>query len=197
VQIKHLLLSFLLLTNLLFAQDILVGVNGSVGIINTNSMAGIGVGINGEYRFASYPFSVRLSAKIYNASFDDSPYLQGYTHTFKTGELNLLYVPFKGMMQPYIGLGTGYNIVDIKLSGNVTSVDGKSILSRNAQNNFNYNLVVGTGIASEKTLSFFLELLYSHINIDHEVEFIVDRTVMNSSEELNKIYLNAGIKIRL
>lgn len=80
--VKNFIFCFMFMTNA-FAQDILIGANGLIGIINTNSTAGVGLGINGEHRFASYPLSLRLSAKIYSASFDDSPYLRGYTHGLK------------------------------------------------------------------------------------------------------------------
>lgn len=101
------------------------------------------------------------------------------------------------MMQPYIGLGIGYNLIDIHQSGNIKTVDGKSVICKNPQNTFNYNFVLGFGIAAENTLSFFMELLYSYLKLNYYVEFFVDKTIMNSSVQLNKLYLNVGFKVRV
>jgi hypothetical protein len=197
MQSKSLLLSFLFIANTLFAQDIFLGANGTIGIISNTSLAGIGLGINGEYRFASYPFSLRLTGKVYNSEIDGVPTLVTYIHDLKTVELNLLYIPFKGMGQPYIGIGVGYNTIGIEAGGNAISYNGISIRSYNAQNTFNYNILLGAGLAAERTLSFFIELLFSSLKLKYNVEDYVGGPIMNKSVVLNKIYLSIGFKVRL
>jgi len=201
MQFKSLILCFMLITKILFAQDIFLGGSGTVGIINNNSNTGIGLGINGEYRSASLPFSFRLSAKYYNSEFDITQlYLVTYNHTLNTVEFNILYIPFSGMIQPYFGFGLGYNFVNLDLSGNVNIIDNKFVRSKEPKNTFNYNFLLGSSFMSEKTVSIFIELLYSMMELKYEIELedqYTNKSFTNSSVSLNKLLLNIGIRLRL
>lgn len=201
MQFKLLILFFMIITKTLFAQDVFLGGNGTVGIINKNSNTGLGISINGEYRSASLPFSFRLSAKYYNSEFSNKQlYLVTYNHTLETIEFNILYIPFSGMIQPYFGFGLGYNFVNLDLSGNVNIIDNWFVRSKNPKNTFNYNFLLGSSFMSEKTLSIFIELLYSMMELKYEIELedqYANKSFRNSSVSLNKLLVNIGIRLRL
>lgn len=201
MQFKYYFLCFMLITDILFAQDIFIGGSGTIGIINNNSNTGLGLGINGEYRPVSVPFSFRLSAKVYNSEFDISQlYLVTYTHTLKTVDFNILYIPIRGMIQPYFGFGIGYNFINLDLSGNVKIIDNKLARSKNPKDTFNYNFLFGSSFISEKRLSIFIELLYSMMELKYEVELedqYANKSFINSIVSLNKLLINVGIRLRI
>lgn len=201
MQFKSLIFCFILMTKILFAQDILIGGSGSIGIINNNSNTSLGLGINAEYRPISLPFSFRLSAKYYNSEFDNSQlYLVTYNHTLKTVEINIFYIPINGMIQPYFGFGLGYNFINLDLSGNINIIENSFARSKNPKNTFNYNFSLGSSFMSEKTLSIFIEFLYSMMELKYEIELEdqnTNKSVINSVVSLNKLLLNVGIKLRL
>jgi opacity protein-like surface antigen len=201
MKIKFICLFIILITNISFAQTIFIGGNGTIGFSSPNSLPGVGLSINTEYQPIESQFSYRLSAKVYNAEFDPTQlYLATHTHTLKTIECNVLYTPFKGMIQPYLGVGLGYNLVNIDLSGNLRIIDSKFATTKNPKNTFNYNIVLGTSFYSEIVVSIFIDLLYRIMNVDYEVELedqYRNKSLLNRDVNLNNLLLNVGIRIRL
>ena len=201
MQFKSFIFCFILITKTLFAQDILLGGSGTIGIINNNSNTGLGLNISSEYCPISLPFSFRLSAKYYNSEFDNSQlYLGTYNHTLKIVEINILYIPFDGRIQPYVGFGLGYNFINLDKSGNVNIIENRFARSKNPKNTLNYNFLFGSSFMSKKPVSIFIELLYSMMKLKYEIELEdqnTNKSFINSVVSLNKLLLNVGFRLRL
>ncbi len=201
MQYKLLILFLVLTTKIFFAQKIFIGGNGTIGIINKNSTSGLGISINVEYCYDYIPFSFRLSTKCYYSEFSNSQlYLATYDYILKTIELNILYIPIRKEFGPYLGFGLGYDFVNVELSGNVNIIHNLYVISNNPQNTFNYNFILGAHFLPEKTLSTFIELLYSVMELKYDIELedeYSNRFFRNSTIILNRLSLNIGIRIRL
>ncbi len=199
LKIKFIWLFIILISNLSPAQKIFVGGSGSIGIWNSKSSTGIGLGVFGEYEPNSSPFSIRISTKVYNAPFFNSLYLGGYTHTFKIVEGELLFLPFQGRGRIYAGIGLGYNFISIDQSGNVQIIEGKYyVSSKNPQNALTYNIIVG--FRTETTFSIYFDLSYRITTLKYEVELedqYTNKSTFSSRINLNSLLLNAGFRIRL
>lgn len=203
ISVKNLVLLYLLIFshNILVAQETFIGINGTIGLPNSNTNTGIGLSINGEYQTNFTPFAVRLSAKVYNAEFDNSiKDLVTYNYIFKTIECNLLFIPFRETARPYIGLGIGYNIINIEQGGNIIIIGDKFVKSKDPKNSINYNIILGSSFLSKKTFSVFFELLYQFINFDYKVELedqYANKSTIDKSINLNNLLLNIGFRIML
>lgn len=191
---------YLIISGFVHSQSILVGLNGDIGIINTNSETGVGIGLNGEYKSEKLPFSLRLGYRIYTASFSDEQYLSKHSYHISTLDGDVIYSPFTGSLDLYVGAGLSYNIPAITEDGNVLEVGDKTVYPKNAESEINYNILLGLRFTPERFFSPYIELYYWPQQLKYDIELVEgngNRSNIDGNTDLNKYLIRLGFSLRI
>ncbi|GJQ61183.1 MAG: hypothetical protein SCALA702_02360 [Melioribacteraceae bacterium] len=200
IKFNKMAILLLIISGLVYSQTLYLGANGDIGIINTNSKTGIGLGLNGEYKLQTLPFSLRFTYRVYTATFSDAEKLSKHSYNMSVIDGDILYHPFTGSLDAYIGLGISYSLPKITQDGNVLEINNKIVRPKNAENTLNINLLLGFRFVPERFFSPYIELFYWPMQLKYDI-LLEDRygnvSKLEGNTGLEKYLIRLGFCLRI
>lgn len=206
---KKIFLFLILISAVSYCQNIKAGseLNIVTGSKNLSSLVGINLFV--QYDFIELPISFQGNIRLnpFSEISNENKYIGSYSYTNYNFGLSFNYYPINWAIEPYIGIGTFYNLNDLSQSGMPRTINVKTVLLNNINNNLSLEIIGGIKFAANSPINFIVEVNYSFSNPEYELslysadwsEESANYTIENIQDklDLNSLFLKLGLMFNL
>ncbi len=187
---KKLILFLILLVSIAYSQPLRLGIKADILTGNKYLNYEIGPDIELNYFLKKLPVSINACTRFYLGELsNENNFSFGHTLTVTSLGISLNYYPLTWPIEPYVGAGVFYNIINLMSSGNPVFIDGTTRGPINVKNSLSEEITLGLNFSANTPINFVVEVTKTFNQPEYTL-YISDSRLGSYSNTYKKEHLN-------
>ena len=201
---KKLILFLMLLAGAVYSQPLRLGIKADILTGNKYLNYEVGPDIELNYFLKRLPVSINACTRFYLGELsNENDFSNGFTLTVSSLGISLNYYPLTWPIEPYVGAGVFYNLINLMSSGNPVFIDGTIGGPSNVKNSLSEEITLGLNFSANTPINFVAEVSRTFNQPEYTLNKSDSRsntysiTSMKEQLDFNSLFLKLGLYFKL